>query len=136
MESFDTHTDPWQVDNLADQAGQNQRIAKLAEVLDDWMIETRNVGLIPEAMFSDLAGPGKQFESIYEYAQSDQYPVAELLQIARDAAYGDKEKRPLYLDWMTHDNPGPVTTEPTPCSCSVKTMWRSGRRSSTWLATT
>ncbi len=105
VEFFDIDRDPWQVKNLADQAVHQARIAKMAKDLDDWMITTRDTGLIPEAMFTDLAGPDNPFKSLYEYAQSDQYPVAELLQIAKEASRGDPEKLPAYLKMMRHKHP-------------------------------
>ena len=105
VEFFDTNTDPWQVENLADQSAQKERISRLAKDLDDWMINTRDTGIIPEAMFTDLTGPDKQFKSLYEYAQSDQYPIAELLQITKEASHGDHKKLPAYLKMMRHKHP-------------------------------
>ena len=104
-EFFDTDTDPWHVKSLADRNEHKERIAKLAKDLDEWMIETVDTGIIPEAMFADLAGPDKPFKSLYEYAQSDQYPIAELLAIAKDAAFGAPEKLPQYLEMMQHEHP-------------------------------
>jgi hypothetical protein len=105
VEFFDTDADPWHVNNLADQNEHKERIAKLAKDLDAWMVETRDLGIIPEAMFADLIGPEKLYKSLYDYARSDQYPIAELLSIAKDAALGDPDKLPDYLKMMQHDHP-------------------------------
>lgn len=105
VEFFNTDTDPWHVENQANQSEYKERRAKLAKDLDDWMIETRDLGIVPEAMFVDLAGPGKPFKSLYDYGQSDQYPIAELLGIAKEAALADPGKLPDYLKMMQHRHP-------------------------------
>lgn len=69
------------------------------------MIETRDTGLIPEHMVPDLAGPEKPHKTLYEYAQSDQYPVAELLEIATNASLGDSEKTNQYIAYTEHAHP-------------------------------
>jgi len=70
IELYHTPEDPYQINNLS-QNGQYQTILdKLSSELDRWVIEIRDVGLIPEPMFSDLFGKGKKHKTIYEYAQS------------------------------------------------------------------
>lgn len=105
IELFDTETDPWQVTNLAENPAHKERIKALSRDLDEWMIATRDTGLIPEHMVPDLAGPDKTHKTIYEYAQSDQYPVAELLEIATNASLGDPEKTNRYIAYTNHAHP-------------------------------
>ena len=105
IEFFDTQSDPWHVKNLAGEAAHRKRIAALEKHLDAWMIKTRDTGIIPEAMFTDLAGPDKRFKSLYEYAQSDEYPIAELLQVAKSASLADPKKLPDYLNFLLLKNP-------------------------------
>ncbi|MDP6524298.1 MAG: sulfatase [Kiritimatiellia bacterium] len=105
VEFFDTKSDPWHVKNLAGQAEHRERIAMLEKDLEAWMVKTRDTGIIPEAMFSDIAGPDKPFKSLYEYAQSDEYPVVELLKIAKDASLADPKKLSDYLNCMRHSHP-------------------------------
>lgn len=105
VEFFDTKSDPWHVKNLSGEAKHGNRITSLAKDLDAWMIKTRDTGIIPEALFTDLAGPDKPFKSLYEYAQSDEYPVAELLKIAKDASLADPKKLSDYLNCMQHKHP-------------------------------
>ncbi|SEJ60509.1 hypothetical protein SAMN05192553_1065 [Cyclobacterium xiamenense] len=45
---FDTGPDPWQVDSLVEQPASKARVKSLSKELDRWMVETRDVGLIPE----------------------------------------------------------------------------------------
>jgi hypothetical protein len=105
IELFDTAADPWHITNLAADPTHQERIAELSRDLDQWMIETRDTGLIPEPLAPDLAGPGKPHETLYEYAQSDQCPIAELLDIAKQAALGDREKTSQYLGYTRHAHP-------------------------------
>lgn len=105
IELFDTREDPWHVDNLAEDPALRQRVDTLSRDLHRWMIETRDTGLIPESIVSDLIGPDKPHKTLYEYAQSDDYPVAELLEIASQASLGDRGKATQYLGYANHTHP-------------------------------
>ncbi|MGB6220748.1 sulfatase-like hydrolase/transferase [Haloferula sp.] len=105
IELFDTQTDPWQVTNLAGEPTQQPRIEAMSRELDRWMIETRDTGLIPEPLVPELIGPGSTSETLYEYAQSDQYPVEELLRISKETALGDRGKLSDYIAFTEHAHP-------------------------------
>jgi N-sulfoglucosamine sulfohydrolase len=105
VELFDTRNDPWHVKNLAAMPEQEERLRRLEKDLDRWMIETRDIGLIPEPMFSEFAGPGKEFKTLYEYAQSDSYPVARLLSLAKQASLGDPKSLSAHLSYARDDHP-------------------------------
>jgi N-sulfoglucosamine sulfohydrolase len=105
VELFDTEADPWHVRNLADQPEHRGRVARMQKEIDRWMIRNRDCGLIPEAMFADLAGPGKPHQTLYEYARSDEFPVEEILRIAREATLGDAGKLPAYIQMTRHPHP-------------------------------
>jgi len=105
IQLFDTDSDPWQVNNLADEQSHREHATRLAACLDEWMIRTRDTGLIPEPMFNDLVGPGKKFGTLYEYAQSDEYPVAELLRIAKASSMADPDRLQYYLEIAQHQHP-------------------------------
>ncbi|MGI8746086.1 MAG: sulfatase family protein [Bryobacteraceae bacterium] len=49
VEFYDTHADPFEVRNLANLSGQERLVARFAKRLDDWMVETRDQGGIPES---------------------------------------------------------------------------------------
>jgi len=102
---FDTQADPWQVTNLAERPEHQQRIEQMERELDEWMIATRDVGLIPEPLFYDLVGPDKPFKTLYEYAASDQYPVERLLHVAKAASQGTRDRLPEYLRLLADPNP-------------------------------
>ncbi|MCC6352776.1 MAG: sulfatase-like hydrolase/transferase [Verrucomicrobiae bacterium] len=105
VQLFDTRADPWHVRNLAGSPEHRECLQRLERDLDAWMIETRDIGLIPEPLFSDLVGPGKPFQTLFEYAQSDRYPVERLLGVAKAASLGDPVRLPEYLGWLTDGDP-------------------------------
>ena len=105
VELFDTAADPWHIANLAEDPAHQQRLEALSRDLDQWMIDIRDTGLIPEHMMRDLAGPGKPHATLYEYAQSEDYPVAELLAIAKHAALGEPAHARRYLRYLSHNHP-------------------------------
>ncbi|SHN33583.1 Arylsulfatase A [Cyclobacterium lianum] len=98
VQFFDTDNDPWQVNNLAEQAVLEVRMEKLSRELDRWMVETRDVGLIPEPMFHELTGPGKKYTTLYEFAQSKDYPIRKILKAAKAATAESPENLLLYLE--------------------------------------
>ena len=105
FELFDSENDPWHVASIADQPEFSGKLDALANELDRWMIETRDIGLIPEPMFHDLAGKSKTYTTIYDYAQSGDYPVELILDVAKAAGSRDPEKIATYFEFIKHDHP-------------------------------
>jgi hypothetical protein len=105
LQLFNTDNDPWHVSNLAGKPEQQERIKELSDELDRWMIETSDIGLIPEAMFYDLAGQEKKYKTIYEYAQSTEYPVEIILEAAKTSSIGIMENVQEYIGYLKDDNP-------------------------------
>ena len=48
-ELYDVQADPDEVQNLADAPEHRERLGHMRQVLFDWMVETRDLGLVPEA---------------------------------------------------------------------------------------
>lgn len=105
IELFDTEQDPWHVRNVAGDPEHQERVKDLSRDLDEWMTSTRDTGLIPEALVPEIIGPGKAHATIFEYARSGEYPVAELLEIAKLAAHGDPGQTDRYIALTTHAHP-------------------------------
>ncbi len=80
-ELFDLQSDPDEVNNLAGELKHRQRVAKMRSVLQDWMVETADLGLLPEAEMHRRAGE----MSPREYANSGQYPVERIANLAFSA---------------------------------------------------
>jgi hypothetical protein len=105
VELFDTGEDPWHVRNLVGETSRQQTLKRLQLDLDQWMIDSRDCGLIPEPLVYDLIGPEKRFETLYEYAQSDAYPIETILSAATTASAGDSASLGDYLKMLQDNNP-------------------------------
>ncbi|HPD14481.1 MAG TPA: sulfatase-like hydrolase/transferase [Planctomycetota bacterium] len=57
-ELYDTTKDPHEIDNLAGKPEFQDTLAKMRKQLDDWMKETKDLGLIPEAELREKGIPG------------------------------------------------------------------------------
>jgi hypothetical protein len=57
-------------------------------------------------MFYELIGKGKSFDTIYEYAQSKDYPIEKILAAAKIAsAAGESKNAEACLKMLKHDHP-------------------------------
>ena len=105
IEFFDTQTDPWHVNNLAEKPEFQKKIRFFEKDLDKWMIKTRDIGLIPEPMFYEIIGPNKKYKTLYEYAQSPDYKIDEILKAAKISSIGNPKLIKTYLKLMVDKNP-------------------------------
>lgn len=104
IELFNTKSDPWHVKNIVSDLNQQEKLIELSEELDSWMLEIRDIGLIPEPMFHDLVGNGKKYATIYEYAQSNTYEIERILPIAKLAAKGSLLDKDEFLKFLNDEN--------------------------------
>lgn len=100
-ELFDTHTDRWEVQNLASDPAHAVRLAEFRERLKKTMAETFDTGLIPEPMFRNLAGSG----TICEYVRSPRFRFTPLLDLAFRATARDPADMPAFMKAMTSADP-------------------------------
>lgn len=105
VELYDVQDDPWNVNNLAGAPEFLARRREFEDALDAWMIEVRDLGLIPEPLYYELVGPDKEFTTLYEYAQSDAYPVERVLSAAKVASWGDPDRKREYLALLKDEHP-------------------------------
>ena len=105
LELFDTGSDPWHVTNLAEDPEYAKISTQFSDELDRWMIETRDIGLIPEPMFHELVGEGKKHSTIYEFAQSEDYPIDKILNASKKSTLADKDNIEEYLKFCLDRNP-------------------------------
>jgi len=69
-ELYDLKSDPNETKNLAADPKHAKQLAKLRKTLYDWMVETRDLGLIPEPISEDL---GKKYGNKYDILQDKKY---------------------------------------------------------------
>ena len=105
QELFNTIHDPWHISNITDNPEQHDRIVNMSEELDRWMIETRDIGLIPEPMFYELVGISQNYQTLFEYAQSADYPIEQILVAAKNASLSDPALKSKYQNYMKNQHP-------------------------------
>lgn len=101
-EFYEIASDPFEITNLIDQKTQQTRIADMRAKLRADMIAVRDTGFIPEGMFEKLAGD----KTIYDYAQSDAYPLERIIDLADLATSRDAAALPELTKAL--DDPHPV----------------------------
>jgi uncharacterized sulfatase len=88
-ELYDTHKDPHEIHNLVDSPDHQQMLQRMRARLHAWMVETRDVGLLPEAemhLRCDAVSP-------YELArQPKRFPIERILEVAERVGRGDGER--------------------------------------------
>ena len=105
VELFDTRYDSLHIENKAELNPNHDQLKRLSKKLDQWMIDIKDIGLIPEPMFKYFAGAGKPHRTIYEYAQSESYNVETVLEKAKLAASGQTRYKEDYLELLKSSNP-------------------------------
>ena len=105
VELFDTREDPWHVHNLAGDPQHTEIQKGLAEKLDRWMMESRDLGLVPEPLYDDLVGEGKDNSTLYEYGKSEANRIESRLEAARTGSRGDMENLDACLAFLKSGDP-------------------------------
>ncbi len=94
--------DPFEIQNRIDAPAYAAQIARLKVALRAKLLATRDTGFIPEGMFARLAGE----KTIYDYAQSEAYPLARILDLADQASERNPAHLPTFLAAL--DDPHPI----------------------------
>ena len=105
-ELYDLKNDPHETINLASEPGHQKQLETLRNVLYDWMIKTRDVGLIPEPILEDL---GRRYGSKYQVLQQANNNTLgqQLIEVIVAGEQGDRQalraaissKRPSLRYW-------------------------------------
>lgn len=74
-ELYDVHQDPHNIHNLADDPEYGKVLDRMRRATMEWMVDIRDVGLIPEAMIERIS----EHTTLYEYARSGEYPIEKIL---------------------------------------------------------
>ncbi len=65
-ELYDTVNDPHEVENLAGRREYRGILERMRRVHEEWMVETGDIGLIPESEFDELKRPGGRYQKTAE----------------------------------------------------------------------
>lgn len=101
-ELYHPEGDPHELNNLIQDKTHQARLQKMRDTLRAELVISRDAGFIPEGMVARLAGEG----TIYDYAQSDAYPLQRILDVADAAVSRDAAHLPALMGAL--EDPHPV----------------------------
>ena len=99
-ELFDVAADPHNVRNLAGDPRYKATLDKLRKANRDWLVKSKDVGFLPEAMVETIA----QREPLYTYARSKQYNQPRILETADMASLGTPANLPELTRRLTDND--------------------------------
>ena len=105
-ELYDTHADPFEIHNLADDPAFSQRLSEMRHALSEWQNEIGDVGLIPEAEIEILEqDAGSRFAILQSTTKnsSTEKRLAMLVDIATSASKGPASI-PKLLDALQNED--------------------------------
>lgn len=103
-ELYDVQNDPHEMHNLATDPQFANKLAELRQQHLDWVVRTRDLGLIPEAELHRLRDQSGSEWSILNEADDAEKLVATIRDAAVTAGENDIESVPRLASWLTHDN--------------------------------
>jgi len=86
--------DPWEIDNLATDPTHAEKLISLRERLKTEMREVRDIGIIPEILFAEVAGG----QPLHTYIRSDKFDFDATLDLAFLASSGNPDHLPALID--------------------------------------
>lgn len=89
-ELYDIVADPHNVNNLAGNSHYKDVLEKLRKQTHNWLIESRDIGLIPEAALVEIS----DYTTPFEFARSDKYNIVKVLETAKWASSREPENLP------------------------------------------
>lgn len=88
-ELYDVEADPHNINNLADDPEYQEKLTELKNANQQWLLDVRDVGFLPEAMMLNIAQDSSS--TLYEYTHSDAYPLEEIIKVAEMATQRDPQ---------------------------------------------
>ncbi len=100
-ELFDIEKDPHNVNNLAGDPRYKDILLKLRVANHNWLIESKDVGFIPEALLSKIS----ETTPLLDYAASGKYGLKRVIETAEIASSRDKSKLPEIIKRLNDPDP-------------------------------
>ena len=101
VEFYDAIDDPHNITNLTNNVEYQDRESMMQQALHDWMIEIRDVGLLPEPMMLDIS----KETTLYEYMRQDEFPIEAILETAEMATSKEKENLDDIIGRLNNTHP-------------------------------
>lgn len=102
-ELYDCDSDPWEVKNLAGNPKYKKILGRLSRTMDEWIIEVRDVGFIPEPELQDIAeNEGGRYE-VLRFNGSEKL-MKRLMAVARTAAISDPADKAQMIEDSADEN--------------------------------
>ena len=99
-ELYDTENDPWEINNLAADPTYKGVLERMRGALRAWMMEIKDVGLIPETEYASIAGD----VPLYDYMRSPACPFDKLMEASEKAVMGGQEDINTYVAYLKDKN--------------------------------
>ena len=101
-ELFDVQADPHNIHNLADDPQYQGKLEELRKANQQWLLDIRDVGFLPEAMMLDIAQDSST--TLYEFTHSEAYPLEKIIEVAEMATQRDPQLVSELIDYLGHKN--------------------------------
>ncbi len=100
-ELFDAVADPHNINNLAADPRYKSVLATLRRANHDWVLQSKDVGFLPEAMMQDIA----RTTPLYTFARSGRYNLPRVLETADLASMGSEGSLPQLIVRLNDADP-------------------------------
>ncbi|MEQ8556529.1 MAG: sulfatase-like hydrolase/transferase [Cyclobacteriaceae bacterium] len=102
-ELYDTRTDPHEIKNLVGLPEYTIRLQAMRQTLDAKLLAARDAGFVPEPMLAEI--DQDKSTTIYNFCQSRDYHLDEIMNIAGKAAQKDPKMIPELVRHLKNDDP-------------------------------
>ncbi|MGQ7871304.1 sulfatase-like hydrolase/transferase [Sunxiuqinia sp. sy24] len=99
-ELYDTEEDPWEVHNLANDPNYTEVLERMRKANNDWVSRIYDSGFIPEAE-RQMTASG---QSVYDLLRTKPIPLKAIIDAAKLATLGQKNKLPQLVLLLNHKN--------------------------------
>src|SRR5699024_6922723 len=100
-ELYDISEDPHNIMNLATDPSHQEVLQRMRKANRDWMIESQDLGFIPEGQINNL----REGRSLYEAVRAKDVPIGEIIGTAELASFGSNEQLDELAKRLDHKNP-------------------------------
>jgi len=93
--------DPHSINNLADDPDYSDVLKRMREANNQWVVENRDLGFIPEETINDIRGD----KSLYEAVREQSLPIEEIILTAQMATLQTSDHLQELAEQLNHSDP-------------------------------